>query len=575
VQEFTIIQRAAAASLAKRGVGDVVGSGTPYTDSQSREEMRAFLQKRLRQFGGMLALVFGMFFTWRLTASFIGDDSPSRAYLPWQAISVAAFGSFWFVCRGRPRSIRFLRALEFLGLCVAAAGATTMCLRISYLARPDTVLLLCLTYTLIARSIMVPSTARRTLLFGAFFAVPFLLAVFFIHRTHHDPSIYKAAADPRLLASATTMAARWTIVGGLWWIASQVIATATSKVIYGLRQEVRDARRLGQYTLTEKVGQGGMGVVYRAKHAMLRRPCAIKLLPPDRFGAEAVTRFEREVQLTASLSHPNTIRVFDYGRTPEGIFYYVMEFLEGASLDEIVAESGPLPPGRVIHILDQVAGALSEAHGIALIHRDIKPANIFLTQQGGVPDVAKVLDFGLVKRVSRTNGEDTTIQALTNDDSFSGTPLYMAPEAITSPEELDARTDLYSLGAVGYFLLTGQEVFGGRNLVEVCSHHLHSAVVPPSQRLGKPISDDLDSLILACLEKSPAQRPPDARSLQNSLRACRDARSWTEEDARNWFGLHGSSLRARQSRSQVGGAATVAVDLGLRVPGASAERQVG
>jgi hypothetical protein len=456
VRELTIIQRAAAASREKRGVNDGILAGTPYTDSQSRDEMRAFLQKRLRQFGGLLALVFGMFFTWRLLASSIGDDSPSRAYLPWQAVSVAAFASFWFVCRGRPRSIRFLRVLEFLGLCVAAAGATAMCLRISYLARPDTVLLLCLTYTLIARSIMVPSTARRTLSYGVFFAIPFLITVFFIHRTHHDPAIYTAAADPRLFASATTMATRWAIVGGLWWVASQVIATSTSKVIYGLRQEVRDARRLGQYTLTEKLGQGGMGVVYRANHAMLRRPSAIKLLPPDRFGAEAVTRFEREVQLTAGLSHPNTIRVFDYGRTPEGIFYYVMEFLEGASLDEIVAEAGPLPPGRVIHILDQVAGALSEAHGVALIHRDIKPANIFLTQQGGVPDVAKVLDFGLVKRVSRTNGEDTTIQALTNDDSFSGTPLYMAPEAITSPEQLDARTDLYSLGAVGYFLLTGQ-----------------------------------------------------------------------------------------------------------------------
>jgi hypothetical protein len=572
VRQFTVIQRAAAASREKRAVAP--GSGTPYTDSQSRDEMRAFLQKRLRRFGGLLAILFGMFFAWRLMASFIGDDSPSRVYLLPQAVAVATFASLWVVCRGQPRSTRFLRALEFGGLCVAGSAAIAMSLRISYLAHPDTVLLLCLTYTLIARAIIIPSTAVRTFWYGVFFAIPFLIAVFSIHYTHHDPSIYTSAADPRYRWAPADTAVRWTIVGGLWWVASQIITTATSKVIYGLRQEVRDARRLGQYTLTEKLGQGGMGVVYRAKHAMLRRPSAIKLLPPDRFGAEAVTRFEREVQLTAALSHPNTIRVFDYGRTPDGIFYYVMEFLEGASLDDIVDIAGPLPPGRVIHILDQVAGALSEAHGIALIHRDIKPANIFLTQQGGVPDVAKVLDFGLVKRVNRTNGEDTTLEQLTNDDSFSGTPLYMAPEAITSPATLDARTDLYSLGAVGYFLLTGEEVFGGRNVVEVCSHHLHTAPVPPSQRSGQPIAPDLEALILACLEKSPDKRPQDARTLQSALRACRDARSWTEDDARRWFGLHARSLEERQSRAEVAGAATVAVDLGLREPDAT-EQQVG
>jgi serine/threonine protein kinase len=251
-----------------------------------------------------------------------------------------------------------------------------------------------------------------------------------------------------------------------------------------------------------------------------------------------------------------------------------MEYLEGASLDEIVGIAGPLPPGRVIHILDQVAGALSEAHAVALIHRDIKPANIFLTQQGGVPDVAKVLDFGLVKRVDRSTGEATTLQQLTNDDSFSGTPLYMAPEAITTPEQLDARTDLYSLGAVGYYLLTGQEVFGGRNIVEVCSHHLHSVPVPPSKRIGTPIPEDLESVILACLEKSPEKRPVDARTLQSALRACRDSRTWSEDDARRWFSAHEQPLKDRQSRAEVGGAATVAVDLGLRVPDL-AEKKAG
>jgi eukaryotic-like serine/threonine-protein kinase len=338
-----------------------------------------------------------------------------------------------------------------------------------------------------------------------------------------------------------------------------------------LRREVRDARRLGQYTLLEKLGEGGMGAVYSVRHAMLRRPTAIKLLPPAKFGARNVARFEREVQLTARLTHPNTIRIFDYGRTPDGIFYYAMEYLEGANLADVVEEGGPMPAGRVIHLLDQVAGALAEAHGIGLIHRDIKPANIFLTEQGGVPDVAKVLDFGLVKQVG-----ETAVDPLTQADTLTGTPLYMAPEAITSPDDIDARTDIYALGAVGYFLLTGQEVFTGRTVVEVCSHHLYSTPVPPSQRLGAPVDADLEQVILGCLEKDPAERPEDARSLQRALRACRAARSWSEEEARRWFEGHADSLHARRSRNTAQSfPATIDIDLGRRLADHPDRRQAG
>ncbi|MDB4976314.1 MAG: hypothetical protein JWN48_4655 [Myxococcaceae bacterium] len=533
-------------------------------DSEAREEMRAFLQQRVSSFGRLLAGMFGIFFVWRVLSTLFDDDSPSGAYLPWQAISLSSFAAIWLLCRSKPRSMRFIRLTELLGLCGAGTGAVLMALHMSYMARPDSVLLLCLSYTLITRSIMVPSSARRTLVYGATFALPFLLSVFFLHRLHHDPAIYTPAADPRLRDDAVTIARRWTVVAALWWTATLLLTTATSRVIYGLRKQVRDARRLGQYTLTEKLGQGGMGVVYLARHALLRRPSAIKLLQPARLGAESVARFEREVQLTASLSHPNTIRVFDYGRTPDGIFYYVMEYLEGAGLDDVVAHTGPLPAARVIHILDQVAGALSEAHGIGLIHRDIKPANIILTQQGGVPDVAKVLDFGLVKQLKRASGDEPTLQAVTRDEDISGTPLYMAPEAIISPERIDGRTDLYSLGAVGYFLLTGFDVFGGRNVLEICGHHLHSEPLPPSQRVSFPIAADLEALILACLEKQPARRPADAGALQLALRACQDARRWDEAEARAWFSAHRAALRERQARTVVSGEATVAVDLGVR-----------
>jgi eukaryotic-like serine/threonine-protein kinase len=547
------------------------GTGDGYTDSQSREESRAFLQKRVAAFGLLLASLFGMFLTWRLANALMEDDSPSQAFLPGQVLSVAAFASIWLLNRGRRRSFRFIRVVEIVGLFVAAVGATMLAFLVSYAARPDAILLLCLTYTLMARAILVPSSPRLTLWMGVVFGIPFLVSVYFLHRLNHDPSIYNLHSDPRLRLDATTIARRWTVVNGLWWAVALAIATATSRIIYGLRQEVRDARRLGQYTLVEKLGKGGMGVVYSVRHAMLRRPTAIKLLPPEKYGAESVARFEREVQLTARLTHPNTIRIFDYGRTPEGIFYYAMEYLEGANLADAVEEGGPMTPGRAIHILEQVVGALTEAHGIGLIHRDIKPANIFLTEQGGVPDVAKVLDFGLVKQVGESDSEHPT---LSRADSLTGTPLYMAPEAITAPDRIDARADLYAVGAVGYFLLTAQDVFTGRTVVEVLGHHLHSTPIPPSARLGAPVPGDLEALILACLEKDPARRPPDARALRKALLACQDADSWTEDDARRWFESHAAGLRARQPRAAVGSAVTIAIDLGVRLPDKHHRRQV-
>ncbi len=316
-------------------------------------------------------------------------------------------------------------------------------------------------------------------------------------------------------------------------------------------------RKLGQYELVEKLGEGGMGVVYRAEHAMLRRPTAVKLLPPDKAGGYTITRFEKEVQQTARLTHPNTVTVFDYGRTPEGVFYYAMELLAGATLREVVEIDGPQPPARVARVLEQAAGALAEAHGIGLIHRDIKPANIMLVKQGGELDVAKVLDFGLVKELN-----PEVDLALTQADTITGTPHYLSPEGIIQQDAVDARSDLYALGAVGYFLITGGHVFSGNNTVEVLGKHLHAKPEPPSGRLGRELPQDLEELIMQCLAKAPEDRPQSAPEFVLGLRACRDFGGWTPADARGWWCMYGHVLDERHaSETDTAAAKTLDIDL--------------
>ena len=228
------------------------------------------------------------------------------------------------------------------------------------------------------------------------------------------------------------------------------------------RKAALEARQLGQYALDEEIGSGGFGTVFRGHHALMRRPVAVKLLDPLRANEHSIARFEREVQLTCTLTHPNTIALYDYGRTPDGLFYYAMEYLEGVALDKLVQDFGRQPEGRVIHILRQVCGSLAEAHAQGLVHRDIKPANIYLTQRGGIPDFVKVLDFGLVK-ARNLEGQ----MELTGTTATLGTPLYMSPEAVEHPDRVDASADIYSLGCVGYYLLTGETVFAGLSAGEI------------------------------------------------------------------------------------------------------------
>ena len=288
-----------------------------------------------------------------------------------------------------------------------------------------------------------------------------------------------------------------------------------------LREQVEE---LGRYTLDEKIGEGGMAEVYRAQHALLKRPTAIKLLRSN--GPGMIAGFEREVQQTSQLSHPNTVAIYDYGVTPEGRFYYAMEYLDGITLDELVDRYGPLCEARAIHILRQICGSLNEAHGRGLIHRDIKPGNIILCERGGVCDVAKLCDFGLVTDLNEEQPDSNML---------AGTPLFMAPEAFKRPVEVGYKSDIYALGVLAYYLVCGRPPFIGVGLSDIMKAHSLRVPSPPSRFAPGAISAALEAIILNMLEKEPDARPACVKDVESVLNALSVEYSWSVEDADNWW----------------------------------------
>jgi serine/threonine-protein kinase len=360
-------------------------------------------------------------------------------------------------------------------------------------------------------------------------------------------SMVAASMDPlgvwlAHLRGVPTPSALATLIMFLPNYACAVVAVLSSRVLQGLERQVCKAREMGSYQLVERLGQGGMGEVWRAQHRLLARSAAIKLVRPEVLGASTeseatliLRRFEREAQATASLSSPHTIHLFDFGMTDAGTFYYVMELLTGRDLESLVREFGPLPPDRTLYLLRQVCHSLADAHSRGLVHRDIKPANIYVCRMGLEYDFVKVLDFGLVKFRDRGSAQQTMVTA---DHATTGTPAYMAPEIILGETDVDRRADVYALGCVAYFMLTGQLVFEADTPMKTLVQHVQAQPVPPSQRTELSIPRELDDLVLACLQKDPDKRPQDAEELFAVACDCRTCDGWNTARAKTWWEQH-------------------------------------
>jgi serine/threonine-protein kinase len=525
----------------------------------SNPQARAFLQRRVAVFGLIAAILGGTALLFRVIMGalfgFLEEQLTDPGFLI-HAAAIVPLLAVWLICRRGELSVNAIHAVENTGIFLASVGYIGMGLDIRPEVGADTITAFILALMMFARSVFVPSSARRTTILGILIGIP-LVAAMYRHYLGVDLSIWRSFGYPA--GSVQRVAASQAVITIMWWTLTTGLSALASRVIHRLRKEVSDIKSLGQYNLERKLGEGAMGVVYEAKHGMLKRPTAIKLLRPEVADRDALDRFQREVQLTAKLTHPNTVTIYDYGRTPEGLFYYAMELLSGATLTQVVEAGGPQPVERVVRILRDAALALNEAHEVGLIHRDIKPSNIMLARQGGVPDTTKVLDFGLVKNLGQVDDLEQT-----NTMSIKGTPHYLSPEAIQDPQEIDGRTDLYALGAVGYYLLAGRHVFEGKTIMEICLHHLHTKPLPFAEVCSQEVPAELEALIFACLEKAQSDRPASGQELADALDRLAVAR-WTRADAEAWWDTFGDEIeQAKVPLSPGVTDQTVAIDLSER-----------
>ncbi|HEV3165007.1 MAG TPA: protein kinase [Isosphaeraceae bacterium] len=503
-------------------------------------ETEALLRSRLRVVTGLLAVSFLIFFArWFLLPE---RDVPLMVF---HATCVGVLALAFAVLLRRPLPLRHLRAIEVTVFGLSALFFAVFQYRMVLLRARQ------------GNGVLVVATIKS--------AVIYMFALMSVYGTFIPNRWRRAAAvlAPMALTPSAVMALLAATHPGLrgfllryatfeqvsdnqlMLLLGAVTSVFATHIINNLRTDAFEARRLGQYQLGERLGSGGMGEVYLAEHQLMKRPCAVKLIRPDSAAdPRFLARFEREVRTTARLSHPNTVEIYDYGRTDDGTFYYVMEYLPGMSLADLVDGHGPLPPERAIHLLRQVCQALHEAHEAGLTHRDIKPTNLFASQRGGVFDVAKVLDFGLVKQTS----EAPSVR-LSQEGVITGSPLYLSPEQASGDNAPDRRSDIYSVGAVAYFLLTGRPPFVCDNAIKLMIMHARDPVTPPSE-IRPAIPADVEQVVLRCLEKGPAARYPDALSLDRALAGCQSAGLWTQEQAIDWWRTRGTASTATVELTQ-------------------------
>jgi serine/threonine-protein kinase len=514
---------------------------------RSTSEPESVVRIRLGALPLVYLLILAMATFWR--CAFLGDEDVVLHYL--DATVIAVLGGVIVLLKGRwPVSLAWLRFLELgmVGLIASRITIVQYRLMLMFSLRDDPMMaqlimnnIVLLTAILILTyGLLVPKTWHRAaLVAGPLAMLPFAtLSVLYLRQPETMDWLGrgwgKGAAPPILLFSFE----------GMILLILAVCSVFGTWAISRLRQQVAEARHLGQYRLLEQIGAGAMGEVYLAEHQLLKRTCALKLIRPERMrDPNSLARFEREVRLTAALSHPNTVEIYDYGWTTEGTYYYVMEYLPGLSLEELVERHGPMPPGRAVYLLRQLCRALREAHAVGLIHRDIKPSNIIAARRGGMDDVAKLLDFGLVRPA------EAPAANLSAEGQILGTPLFMSPEQAAGDRELDQRSDLYSLGAVAYHLLTGRPPFTGAGGLALLVAHARDPVVPPSLILTG-IPGDLERVVLRCLAKDAPHRFPDAESLERALRECACSADWDQERAAQWWREQGSATDAFQSIAQ-------------------------
>ena len=511
--------------------------GVKPAQQSAEEELRNLFQKRLR----VILLMYAIFATWDSLVQWRSVWNAPGTFLRWAPLFHLVLGApvmawiFTALLWLRSLSLRWLRTIELVSvfyvagmqawiihyvLTQAAADPArhARALSADWLAVQSTQWAVFMA----AYGVFVPNTLRRAMIvMGILVALP-LTSVALVGLSAETP----AAVSTTLLNRIPGM--------GLALAIGAVIGVYGTHKITSLREQVHAARELGQYVVKEKLGSGGMGDVYLAEHRLLKRPCAVKLIRPERAGdPTTLQRFEREVQAMTLLTHWNVVEVFDYGRTDDGTFYYVMEYLPGKTLEVLVKEIGPLPATRAIYLLRQMCRALNAAHAKGLVHRDLKPGNVIVGERGGEYDVAKLLDFGLVQGAELGG----SAEKLTHHGALLGTPSYMSPEQARGEAQLSPASDLYSLGAVAYFLVTGEPPFLRPTMVQTISAHLTDAVVPPSM-IRPEVPSDLEQALLKCLEKDVGNRFPDAASLEQALAACACAEGWTPGEAEAWWKSH-------------------------------------